>query len=191
MIVRRHVPESPRWLFIHGREEEAERDHRRRSRARSRRRPARSCPSPTRRSPSTSARRSRSARSPQVAFTKYRGARSSASRCSSARRSCTTRSRSTSARSSTTYFKVASGSGAVLPRALRGRQLPRAAAARAAVRHDRRATMVAFMLPRLGRAGRACSAILFARRLARRWALHRARLASRSSSRRPARARPT
>ena len=33
LLVRRNVPESPRWLFIHGREQEAERTRRRRSRS--------------------------------------------------------------------------------------------------------------------------------------------------------------
>ena len=41
LLVRRNVPESPRWLFIHGREEEAERSSTRSSATR-KRRPARS-----------------------------------------------------------------------------------------------------------------------------------------------------
>ena len=39
LVVRRHVPESPRWLFIHEREDEAERIVERHRAARSRRRP--------------------------------------------------------------------------------------------------------------------------------------------------------
>ena len=102
LLVRRHVPESPRWLFIHGREEEAERivdeiEGRWPSRdepgaaaagGHHRHPPARRDPVPGDR-----ARRRRGTTRP---------ARRSGSRSSSARRSCTTPSPSTSEPSCTT-----------------------------------------------------------------------------------------
>ena len=97
LLVRRHVPESPRWLFIHGREEEAERD-RRGDRGGGpqgdRRRAARGGPDPW---SYTHARRSRSARSPAPRSREYPRRTASASRSSSARPSSTTRSPSISA----------------------------------------------------------------------------------------------
>ena len=73
LIVRRHVPESPRWLFIHGREDEGE-EIVRASSTRSRRRAARRSTPSTRRSRSASARRSASSRSPAPSSRSTRGA---------------------------------------------------------------------------------------------------------------------
>ena len=102
LIVRRNVPESPRWLFIHGREEEAEQivgEIEERGARGDRRRAARG-PTTDAHGPAARA-RSRSARSPARAFTQIPAAhRRSASPCSSARPSSTTRSPSTSARCS-------------------------------------------------------------------------------------------
>ena len=100
LLVRRNVPESPRWLFIHGREEEAEKivheiehtvEEESGKRLSTRRR---------RRSPSGSARPSACRRSPRPSSRSTRSARSCASRCSSARRSSTTRSSSPTATAS-------------------------------------------------------------------------------------------
>ena len=65
LLVRRHVPESPRWLFIHGRAAGGRGSGRRDRGAGRAARPATSCPSRTSPSPSTSARRSASSPSPR------------------------------------------------------------------------------------------------------------------------------
>jgi MFS family permease len=76
LLVRRNVPESPRWLFLHGYDEEAER--------------ARSSSNPAGPSASSSAVRWASARSRASCSRCTRSGRSSACRCSRARRSSTT-----------------------------------------------------------------------------------------------------
>ena len=107
LFVRRNVPESPRWLFIHGREEEAERIVRAIEQG-VERETDEHLESRSRRSRCASASRSRSARSPRPPSSATRGARSSASRCSSARRSSTTASPSTSGRSTRRSSSVSS-----------------------------------------------------------------------------------
>ena len=90
LLVPRNVPESPRWLFIHGREEEAERitDE---IEEQVRESTGQSSTSRATRSRSASARRSRSTRSPRRRSSSIPSGPRSASRCSSARRSSTTR----------------------------------------------------------------------------------------------------
>jgi MFS family permease len=98
LLVRRHVPESPRWLFIHGRDEEADRivgeieKEVERESGESLDEPGDSITVSQRKTISFGTIAS-------TAFKRYPGAPPSASRCSSARRSSTTRSRSASARS--------------------------------------------------------------------------------------------
>ena len=90
LLVRRHVPESPRWMFIHGRSTRPSSwstTSRRRSRSR---RASTSSRSRRRRSRSASRRASASSRSPRPCSAPTRGGRSSGWRCSSARRSSTT-----------------------------------------------------------------------------------------------------
>ena len=89
LVVRRHVPESPRWLFIHAASRRRSGSSGR-SRKRWRARPAASCRSRASRSPCASARRSRIASSRRSRSSAIPAARSSASACSSGKPSSTT-----------------------------------------------------------------------------------------------------
>ena len=100
MFVRRTVPESPRWLFIHGREEEGEQIVRSIEREVESESSGEARGGRRTRSPCASASGSRSGRSPRRPSSSTRSARCSGSRSSSARRSSTTASSSTSAASS-------------------------------------------------------------------------------------------
>jgi MFS family permease len=91
LLVRRNVPESPRWLFLHGHDAEAERVTRNIEQQVTRATGQELIPP---RSASSSARRWASARSRASCSGCIRSARSSACRCSPARRSSTTRSSS-------------------------------------------------------------------------------------------------
>jgi MFS family permease len=95
LLVRRNVPESPRWLFIHGREKRPTiSSPTSSSRCDPQTGITRTSPSRRRRSRSGSGTRSASSPSPGPCWAAIRGARRSASPCSSARRSSTTRSSS-------------------------------------------------------------------------------------------------
>ena len=106
--MRRNVPESPRWLFIHGREEEAERivdGIEQTVEAET----GQQLDTPDKTIDGAPAQdRSRSARSREWPSRPIRNGRSWAWRCSSARRSSTTASPSTSGSLFTTFFGVAS-----------------------------------------------------------------------------------
>ena len=151
LVVRRHVPESPRWLFIHGREDEADEDRRATSRSGCAAEGHDAAEQARTRSPSGSAAPSGWARSLVPSSRSTHGGRSCASRSSSARPSSTTRSSSPSA----TPSPPSSGwSRPAVHRDLRRQQLPRRAAAQSAVRHGRPGPDDRRDLPRLRCAAR-------------------------------------
>ncbi len=151
LLVRRHVPESPRWLFTHGQGEEAERIVAE-AEAIVERETASRCPRWTsRRSRSASAARSASSPSPGPWSPPTRAARSWACRCSSDSPSSTTRSPSGTRRSSPSS-STSRRPDRLLLRGDRGRQLPRAGAARPLLRLGRPQTDDRGQLHRLGRA---------------------------------------
>ena len=140
-------------LAVHPRPRGGGRADRRRDRARrSTRRPARSSPEPDE---SITVRQRETIPFREIARTAFttlpapHGARPV--RCSSARRSSTTRSPSTSAPCSASSSASRPARCPSIYRDLRGRQLPRPAAARAAVRHGRPQADDRRHLPRLGR----------------------------------------
>jgi Sugar (and other) transporter len=94
LLVRRHVPESPRWLFIHGYEDKAEQIVADIERQVVESTGRRELPPPTGRSASGSARRSGTGRSPASCSGSTRGGRCWGWRCSPGRPSSTTRSSS-------------------------------------------------------------------------------------------------
>ena len=179
-------------LAVHPRPRGGGRADRRRDRARGRaRRPAAARGARRTRSRSASASRSRSARSPRPPSSATRARRSSASRCSSARRSSTTRVTFDLGTFLSTFFDIESGRVPVFIALFAVGELPRAAAARAAVRHGRPQADDRRHLPRLGgRAGRARRSCSIGGTLGK-WGVHGAAASRRSSSPRPARARPT
>ena len=190
LIVRRHVPESPRWLFIHGQEERGRAD-RRRDRVRGARRDG------SRRSPSPAEEltvqqrddrplpRDRQGRLP--ALSQARDPRPRAVR----RAGVSLQRRHVRPRDDPQrVLRRRVGLRAVLHPGLRGRQLPRSAPARPAVRHRRAQADDRRDLPRRGRLDRPARLPADAATASRsgrssRWS------ARRSSSPRRARAPPT
>ena len=142
LFLRRHVPESPRWLMTHGRADEAARIVGARSRhgvgA-----PTTAASPPVRRRPPS---RCACARARSTSLARWRArllralpaAHAARPRADDLRRpSSTTRSSSPTRWCSTRFYGVAAQRRRPLPAAVRRRQLPRPAAARAAVRHAR------------------------------------------------------
>ena len=192
LLVRRNVPESPRWLFIHGREDEAEKIVDSIEQRRARRRRARTLSEPDETitvEPAQDA--SRSARS--------RRSRSASTR--SGRCSCLALFIGQAFLYNAITFDLGTILTTYFERRLRQRcryfivifavgQLPRAAAARPALRHRRPQDHGRRSLPRRRPLIGACSPFSCSAARSSEWTFI-ALVCARSSSRRPARAPPT